>query len=147
MSDTESVELHNIMNDDEHLANVDYFTDEEGNIESGINTGTNSKIASLITNNSEKETSMLFTSKILANWAICEELTFASMVDITNLILAKKLDQKNIMPMAHTHNHELSVDAITFEQEKKFSNEMINDIEFLTQHCRIGATIQRRYLE
>ncbi|CAG8856042.1 22442_t:CDS:1, partial [Gigaspora margarita] len=48
--------LHNIINDDKHLVNVDYFTDEEGDIESGINTGTNSEIASLITNNSEKET-------------------------------------------------------------------------------------------
>ncbi|KAF0457464.1 hypothetical protein F8M41_001205 [Gigaspora margarita] len=67
MSDTKSVELHNIINDDEHLANVDYFTNEEGDIESGINTGTNSEIASLIFNNSEKETPMLFTSKILAN--------------------------------------------------------------------------------
>ncbi|CAG8835564.1 15733_t:CDS:2, partial [Gigaspora margarita] len=53
MSNTESVELHNIMNNNEHLANVDYFTDEEDDIE-------------------------------------------------------------------NTHNHELSIDAITFEQEKKF---------------------------
>ncbi|CAG8851557.1 14185_t:CDS:1, partial [Gigaspora margarita] len=59
MSNTESIELHNIINNDKHLVNVDYFTDEKGDIESiesGIDTNTNSEIASLIINNLEKET-------------------------------------------------------------------------------------------
>ncbi|CAG8840285.1 2596_t:CDS:2, partial [Gigaspora margarita] len=159
MSDTKSIELHNIMNDDEHLANVDYFTDKEGDIESRINTGTNTEIASLIINNSEKETSMLFTGKILANWHGQHYESNSSKKTGSKKILCpwhvnascSKLKNPNslvfINKIIDTHNHELSVDAITFEQEKKFSNEMINDIEFLTQHCRIGTTIQRRYLE
>ncbi|CAG8832972.1 23160_t:CDS:2, partial [Gigaspora margarita] len=137
MSDTESVELHNIMNDDEHLANADYFTNEEGDIESGINTGTNSEIASLITNNSEKETSMLFTGKILANWAIYDSfiIDWAEKRDLIKETRSKKIlcpwhvnascpKLKNpnslvfINKIIDTHNHELSVDAITFEQEK-----------------------------
>ncbi|CAG8574388.1 6369_t:CDS:2, partial [Gigaspora rosea] len=52
-----------------------------------------------------------------------------------------------INTIVNEHNHELNVDAIMFEHEKKFSKEIMNNNEFLTQHCRIGATTQRRYLE
>ncbi|CAG8812965.1 1793_t:CDS:1, partial [Dentiscutata erythropus] len=66
MSDTKSVKLHNIINDAEYLANANYFTNEENDIESidnMINTTTNSEIDLLITSNLENEMSMLFTSK------------------------------------------------------------------------------------
>ncbi|CAG8837528.1 8310_t:CDS:1, partial [Gigaspora margarita] len=152
----------------EHLANVDYFTDEEGDIENGINTGTNSEIASLITNNSEKETSVLFTGKILANWAICDSFiidwsrkkgfnVIKDRVHRENNIIRRrtyvcehgqhyesnssketgskkilcpwhinascpKLKNPNLLVFINkiidTHNHELSIDAIIFEQEK-----------------------------
>lgn len=45
------------------------------------------------------------------------------------------------------HNHDLNIEAIVFEESKKFSDEMMEDIQFLTQHCKMGATAQRRYLE
>ncbi|CAG8741547.1 9671_t:CDS:2, partial [Cetraspora pellucida] len=45
------------------------------------------------------------------------------------------------------HNHLLNIDAIVFESDKKFSNEMMEDIQFLTQHCKMGATAQKKYLE
>ncbi|CAG8795668.1 3116_t:CDS:2 [Gigaspora margarita] len=45
------------------------------------------------------------------------------------------------------HNHQLSVDAIAFECVKRFSEEMLEDIKFLTQHCKMGATAQKKYLE
>lgn len=45
------------------------------------------------------------------------------------------------------HNHELNIEAIAFREGKKFSNEMLEDIEFLTNYCKMGATTQRRYLE
>ncbi|CAG8628394.1 20028_t:CDS:2 [Cetraspora pellucida] len=52
-----------------------------------------------------------------------------------------------INKVINEHNHELNIDAILFEHEKRFNKEMIDDIKFLTQHCRMGATNQRRYLE
>ena len=45
------------------------------------------------------------------------------------------------------HNHDLNVEAVAFREDKKFSEEIMNDIQFLTQHCKMGATSQRRYLE
>jgi len=41
----------------------------------------------------------------------------------------------------------LRVDALLFEQNKKFSEKMMEDIQFLTQHCKMGATAQKRFLE
>ena len=45
------------------------------------------------------------------------------------------------------HNHDLNIEMIAFEEDKRFNDEMIEDIRFLTQHCKLGATAQRRYLE
>jgi hypothetical protein len=36
---------------------------------------------------------------------------------------------------------------IEFEDAKRFTPEMIDDIRFMTIHCKFGATIQRKYLE
>ncbi|CAB4488469.1 unnamed protein product [Rhizophagus irregularis] len=36
---------------------------------------------------------------------------------------------------------------ITFEEQKKFTTEMMEDIKFLTSHCKFGATAQRKFLE
>jgi hypothetical protein len=45
------------------------------------------------------------------------------------------------------HNHELSIEAVAFREDKRFSDEMLEDIQFLTSHCKMRATAQRRYLE
>ena len=45
------------------------------------------------------------------------------------------------------HNHNLRIDSILFEQNKRFNKEMMEDVQFLTQHCKMGVTAQRRYLE
>ena len=45
------------------------------------------------------------------------------------------------------HNHDLNIGAVVFREERRFDNEMMEDIQFLTHHCRMGATAQRRYLE
>ncbi|CAB4411947.1 unnamed protein product [Rhizophagus irregularis] len=45
------------------------------------------------------------------------------------------------------HNHDLSVEAVKFREDKKFNDEMVRDIQFMTDHCKMGATAQRRYLE
>ncbi|CAB4403808.1 unnamed protein product [Rhizophagus irregularis] len=45
------------------------------------------------------------------------------------------------------HNHDLNVKAVAFREEKRFTDEMMDDIQFLTQNCKMGATGQRRYLE
>ena len=36
---------------------------------------------------------------------------------------------------------------IEFEDVKRFTPEMIDDIRFMTIHCKFGATVQRKYLE
>jgi len=38
------------------------------------------------------------------------------------------------------HNHDLNIKAVAFREDIRFSDEMIDDVQFLTQHCRIGAT-------
>ncbi|CAG8568017.1 635_t:CDS:2 [Gigaspora rosea] len=45
------------------------------------------------------------------------------------------------------HNHPLNIDAIAFELDKQFSAEIMKDIKFLTQYCKMGATAQMKYLE
>jgi hypothetical protein len=45
------------------------------------------------------------------------------------------------------HNHSLSVEMRSFEEQKKFTPEMIEDVKFLTSHCKFGATVQRKFLE
>ncbi|GBB84668.1 hypothetical protein RclHR1_11230011 [Rhizophagus clarus] len=45
------------------------------------------------------------------------------------------------------HNHNLRIESILFEQNKRFSEEMMEDVQFLTQYCKMRATAQRRYLK
>jgi MULE transposase domain len=45
------------------------------------------------------------------------------------------------------HNHELNLGAVAFNEEKRFSDEMMEDVQFLTNNCKMGATAQRKYLE
>ena len=52
-----------------------------------------------------------------------------------------------INTMVDEHNHGLNIEAVAFREDKRFSDEMMDDIQFLTQHCKLGATTQRRYLE
>src|ERR1043165_5000380 len=52
-----------------------------------------------------------------------------------------------IKTIVDEHNHDLSIESAAFREDKRFSDEIMEDIQFLTQHCRIGATAQRRYLE
>lgn len=52
-----------------------------------------------------------------------------------------------INKISDEHNHDLNVEAVAFREDKRFSEEIMNDIQFLTQNCKMGATAQRRYLE
>ncbi|CAG8737110.1 9659_t:CDS:2 [Funneliformis caledonium] len=45
------------------------------------------------------------------------------------------------------HNHELNKDRIKFEESKKFTSEIIDDIKFMTISCKFGATAQRKFLK
>lgn len=45
------------------------------------------------------------------------------------------------------HNHDLNIEMVAFREDKRFNEEMMEDIQFLTHYCRMGATAQRRYLE
>ncbi|CAG8791728.1 39133_t:CDS:2 [Gigaspora margarita] len=55
--------------------------------------------------------------------------------------------QIRINKIVNSHNHLLSIEQINFEENKKFSSEMLKDIKFLTSHCKFGATVQRKFLE
>jgi len=46
-----------------------------------------------------------------------------------------------------THNHDINCDIIEFEEAKKFTYPMMEDIKFMTMSCKFGATIQRKFLE
>jgi len=83
---------------------------------------------------SKKETS---TKKISCPWHVNVSCPKVNNPD-SAIFVNKIIDE---------HNHNLNVNAILFEQNKKFNNEMVEDIQFLTQHCKMGATAQRRYLE
>ena len=86
------------------------------------------------TPNSMKETS---TKKMSCPWRVnasCPKVHNPESVIFINKIVDE-------------HNHDLNVEAIAFREEKRFSDEMMDDIQFLTQHCKMGATAQRRYLE
>jgi len=52
-----------------------------------------------------------------------------------------------INKVVYEHNHNLNIEVIKFREEKRFSNEIMEDIQFLTQHCKMGVTAQRKYLE
>lgn len=84
--------------------------------------------------NSNKDTS---TKKMLCPWrsnATCPKSNNPeSVVFISNIV--------------DEHNHELNIDAVVFREDKKLNNKMMEDIQFLTNSCKMGATAQRRYLE
>ena len=41
----------------------------------------------------------------------------------------------------------MNLGAVAFKEEKRFSDEMMKDVQFLTNNCKMGATAQRKYLE
>ncbi|CAG8502816.1 16316_t:CDS:2 [Cetraspora pellucida] len=45
--------------------------------------------------------------------------------------------------VVENHNHVLNRELIEFEESKKFTKEMIDDIRFMTVSCKFGATSQR----
>jgi len=52
-----------------------------------------------------------------------------------------------INKIVNEHNHNLNIEVVAFKKDIRFSNEIIDDVQFLTQYCRIEVTAQRRYLE
>ena len=45
------------------------------------------------------------------------------------------------------HNHPLNTSMIEFEDSKKFTDSMIDDIKFMTVSCKFRVTAQRKFLE
>lgn len=86
------------------------------------------------TSNSSKDTS---TKKISCPWRLNASCPKENNPNFS-VFINKIVDE---------HNHELNIEVIAFREGKKFSNEMLEDIQFLTNHCKMGATVQRRYLE
>ncbi|CAG8667944.1 2359_t:CDS:2, partial [Ambispora gerdemannii] len=45
------------------------------------------------------------------------------------------------------HNHALNKAIIEFEESRKFTSEMMENIKFMTVSCKFGTTAQRKFLE
>ncbi|RGB24455.1 hypothetical protein C1646_773072 [Rhizophagus diaphanus] len=56
-----------------------------------------------------------------------------------NLVFINKINDQ--------YNHPLSTSSIIFEESKKFTFLMIDDIKFMTTSCKFGVTVQRKFLE
>lgn len=52
-----------------------------------------------------------------------------------------------INKIGDTHNHLLNPSRIMFEDGKQFTAEMLADVKFMTENCKFGATVQRKFLE
>ncbi|CAG8599149.1 1233_t:CDS:1 [Cetraspora pellucida] len=52
-----------------------------------------------------------------------------------------------INKIVDNNNHLLSIKMISFEESKNFTSEIMDDIKFLTSHCKFGATVQCKFLE
>ncbi|CAB4441699.1 unnamed protein product [Rhizophagus irregularis] len=81
----------------------------------------------------EDEHVLLYTGKRFELWDDCEDFNPEGFV-----IINKIVDQ---------HNHLLNVSMIEFEDSRKFTNLMLEDIKFMTMSCKFGATVQRKFLE
>ncbi|CAB4403987.1 unnamed protein product [Rhizophagus irregularis] len=92
----------------------------------------------------EVTNSDLFSGKIFSSWEECD-----SFFDVNVSCPKTKNPSSNVVvnKLINEHNHSLSVEMITFEEQKKFTTEMMEDIKFLTSHCKFGATAQRKFLE
>ncbi|CAG8606913.1 8580_t:CDS:2, partial [Cetraspora pellucida] len=49
--------------------------------------------------------------------------------------------------IVYEHNHPLNRELIVFEDAKKFTNSMLEDVKFMTMYCKFRATVQRKFLE
>ena len=45
------------------------------------------------------------------------------------------------------HKHRLCHSLIEFENSKKFTNIMIEDVKFMMMYCKFDATVQMKFLE
>ncbi|CAB4375865.1 unnamed protein product [Rhizophagus irregularis] len=52
-----------------------------------------------------------------------------------------------INKIVEQHNYSLDVSIVEFEDSRKFTDLMIEDIKFMTVSCKFGAIAQRKFLE
>jgi hypothetical protein len=64
---------------------------------------------------------------------------------VANYILPFKY--VHITTFHNTHSHNLNPNVVQFGDNKNIPSEIMKEIEFLTIKCRMGAAIQRQYLE
>ncbi|CAG8541922.1 19531_t:CDS:2, partial [Gigaspora rosea] len=75
-----------------------------------------------------------FTKKILCPWHL-------------NVSCPSNDSEIAVNTIVNEHNHELSIESIQFQQDKIFNQDILDDIKFMTEHCNMGATAQRKFLE
>ncbi|CAG8764316.1 23057_t:CDS:2, partial [Gigaspora margarita] len=49
--------------------------------------------------------------------------------------------------IVYEHNHPLNRELIVFEDAKKFTDSMLEDVKFMTMYCKFGATVQKKFLK
>ncbi|CAG8626642.1 13925_t:CDS:2 [Gigaspora rosea] len=75
-----------------------------------------------------------FTKKISCPWHL-------------NVSCSSNNGNITVNTIVNEHNHELSVESIQFQQDKIFNQDILDDIKFMTEHCNMGATAQRKFLK
>ena len=78
-----------------------------------------------------KSTKEISTKKMLYPWYINASCSKVNNLDST--IFINKI--------VNEHNHNLNIKVVAFRKNKRFSNKMMDDIQFLTQHYRIGVMV------
>ncbi|CAB4416994.1 unnamed protein product [Rhizophagus irregularis] len=108
-----------------------------------------------------QETVSLFFGKQFSSWEACETFIYewakGQGFRIVKIALFEKMeyyvDANNpkslitVNKFLNEHNHTLNHNMIEFEDAKKFTYPMMEDIRFMTIDCKFGATIQRKFLE
>jgi len=84
-----------------------------------------------------KSTKESKTKKMLCPWRVNASCPKVNNPD-SAIFINKIVDE---------HNHVLNIEAVAFREDKRFSDEMMENIQFLTQQCNMRVTAQRKYLE
>ncbi|GES96474.1 protein FAR1-related sequence 11-like isoform X1 [Rhizophagus clarus] len=122
-------------------------------------------------NGTESSLANLFTGKVFADWPACDLFISNWARNKGFNVIKGHVDQREgvirrrtyicehgrkvnnpdsaifVNKIVDDHNHNLRIESILFEQNKRFSEEMMEDVQFLTQYCKMRATAQRRYLK
>ncbi|RIB03242.1 hypothetical protein C2G38_2255112 [Gigaspora rosea] len=127
-------------------------------------------------NQNDTDRSSLYSGKKFATWKLCESFLnewakvqefriIKDCVQCDNGVVRQRTylyehslntscpkinnpeDSIIINKIVENYNYLLNPKRIEFEDIKKFSDAMLEDVRFMTVYCKFGATVQRKFLE